>query len=99
MHFCHSRGLRRYAARERLKGITSNFEAFSTASARALINWATGAAMGPFYTTATGLHGLTGFSTVSAGGAGVPITLGVSKLKSQIASGIPLLLKVVPGSE
>jgi hypothetical protein len=53
-------------------------------------------AMGPFSTTATGLHGLTGFSIVSAGDAGVPITLSVSKPKWQIASGTALLLKVVP---
>jgi hypothetical protein len=26
-HFCHGRGIRRYATRERLKGITSKFEA------------------------------------------------------------------------
>jgi hypothetical protein len=53
-------------------------------------------AMGPFSTTATGLYGLTGFSIVSAGGAGVPITLSVSKPKWQIARDTALLLKVVP---
>jgi hypothetical protein len=26
-YFCHGKGIRRYAARERLKGITSKFEA------------------------------------------------------------------------
>lgn len=56
-------------------------------------------AMGPFSTTAAGLHGLTGFSIVSAGGAGVPITFNVSKTKWQIARGTALLLKVVAGSE
>lgn len=53
-------------------------------------------AMGPFSTTATGLHGLTGFSIVSPGDAGVPITFGVSKPKWQIAGGTALLLRVVP---
>jgi hypothetical protein len=53
-------------------------------------------AMGPFSTTATGLYGLEGFSIVSPGGAGVPITFAVSKPKWQIASGTALLLKVVP---
>jgi hypothetical protein len=52
-------------------------------------------AMGPFSTSATGLHGLPGFSIVSPGDAGVPITLGVSKPKWQIG-GAALLLKVVP---
>jgi hypothetical protein len=53
-------------------------------------------AMGPFSTTAAGLYGLEGFSIVSAGGAGVPITLAVSKPKWQIGSDTALLLKVVP---
>ena len=53
-------------------------------------------AMGPFSTTATGLHGLTGFSIASVGAADVPITFSVSKPKWQIASGSALLLKVVP---
>jgi hypothetical protein len=53
-------------------------------------------AMGPFSTTATGLHGLSGFSIVSQGDADTPITLGVSKPKWQIASGAALLLEVVP---
>jgi hypothetical protein len=53
-------------------------------------------AMGPFSTTAAGLYGLEGFSIVSAGGAGVPITFAVSKPKWQIGSDTALLLKVVP---
>jgi hypothetical protein len=53
-------------------------------------------AMGPFSTTATGLHGFTGVSIVSAGDAGVPITFGLSKPNWQLASGTALLLKVVP---
>jgi hypothetical protein len=53
-------------------------------------------AMGPFSTTATGLHGLPGISIISPGGAATPITFGVSKPKWEIASGSALLLQVVP---
>jgi hypothetical protein len=52
-------------------------------------------AMGPFSTTAIGLHGLPGFSLVSPGDANTPITFGVSKPKWQIASGGALLLEVI----
>jgi hypothetical protein len=52
-------------------------------------------AMGPFSTTATGLHGLSGLSIVSPGSAGTPITFRVSGPKWQIASGCALLLEVV----
>jgi hypothetical protein len=52
-------------------------------------------AMGPFSTTATGLHGLPGFSILSRGDAGDPITLGVSGKEWHIASGAALLLEVV----
>jgi hypothetical protein len=53
-------------------------------------------AMGPFSTTATGLHGLDEFSIVSAGGAGDPITLAISSPAWHILSGSALLLEVVP---
>ncbi len=52
-------------------------------------------AMGPFSTTAAGLHGLPDFSIVSPGSADTPITFGVSKPKWQLASGGALLLEVV----
>jgi hypothetical protein len=52
-------------------------------------------AMGPFSTTATGLHGLQGFSLVSAGKAGDPIIFGMSEPHREIASGTALLLQVV----
>jgi hypothetical protein len=52
-------------------------------------------AMGPFSTTAVGLHGLPGFSIVSPGGADTPITLNINQPKWQIASGGALLLEVV----
>jgi hypothetical protein len=53
-------------------------------------------AMGPFSTTATGLHGLPGFSIISAGDANSPITFGVSNPRWKIASGAALLLEVIP---
>ena len=52
-------------------------------------------AMGPFSTTATGLHGLPGFSIASAGDAGTPITFAINRPHWQIASGTALLLEVV----
>jgi hypothetical protein len=53
-------------------------------------------AMGPFSTTVSGLHGLTGFTIVSTGGANVPVILKSSQTKWQIAGGSALLMKVVP---
>jgi len=52
-------------------------------------------AMGPFSTTATGLHGLPEFSIASAGGADTPITLAASKTNWRILGGSALLLEVV----
>lgn len=52
--------------------------------------------MGPFSTTATGLHGLTGFTLLSAGGPDTPITLKVDNPKAKFVSGGALLLEVVP---
>jgi hypothetical protein len=52
-------------------------------------------ALGPFSTTATGLHGFREFSIESAGGASTPITLAASKPNWQIQSGSALLLEVV----
>jgi hypothetical protein len=52
-------------------------------------------AMGPFSTTATGLHGFSEFSIASAGGAGAPITLAASKPNWIIRNGSALLLEVV----
>jgi hypothetical protein len=52
-------------------------------------------AMGPFSTTATGLHGLSSFSIASPGGRDAPITLAVNDPKWKIASGAALLLEVV----
>lgn len=51
-------------------------------------------AMGPFSTTATGLHGLPSFSLVSSGESGKPITLAASGSKWKLASGTALLLEV-----
>jgi hypothetical protein len=53
-------------------------------------------AMGPFSTTVKGLHGLTGFTIVSPGGANAPVVLKTSLTKWQIAGGSALLMKVVP---
>lgn len=52
-------------------------------------------AMGPFSTTATGLHGLREFSIVSPGGISSPITLSANKPHWQIENGTALLLEVV----
>jgi hypothetical protein len=52
-------------------------------------------AMGPFSTTATGPHGLTGFSIVLVGAASIPITFSMIKPSWRIAGGTALLLKVV----
>ena len=52
-------------------------------------------AMGPFSTTATGLHGFPDFSIASAGDAGAPITLAASRPKWIIRGGSALLLEVV----
>lgn len=52
-------------------------------------------AMGPFSTTATGLHGFSDLSIASPGGAGKPITLAANKPKWQIRNGSALLLEVV----
>ena len=52
-------------------------------------------AMGPFSTTATGLHGFPGCSIESAGGADTPITLAASKPNWIIRSGSAMLLEVV----
>lgn len=53
-------------------------------------------AMGPFSTSATGLHGFPELSIASAGGAGAPITLAASKPDWKIRNGSALLLEVVP---
>ena len=52
-------------------------------------------AVGPFSTTASGLHGFPEFSIESTGGAGLPITLIASKPNWVIRSGSALLLEVV----
>jgi len=52
-------------------------------------------AVGPFSTTATGLHGFSELSITSAGGAGTPITLAASQPNWQIRNGSALLLEVV----
>lgn len=52
-------------------------------------------AMGPFSTTATGLHGFPEFSIASAGGPDMPITLAASKPNWIIRNGSALLLEVV----
>jgi hypothetical protein len=53
-------------------------------------------AMGPFSTTAEGLHGMTGFTLVSAGGPGAPFTFGTGMPKWKIQGGSALLMKVMP---
>lgn len=52
-------------------------------------------AMGPFSTTAEGLHGFPAFSIVSQGGTNAPITLASRRPNWQIAYGSALLLEVV----
>jgi hypothetical protein len=52
-------------------------------------------AMGPFSTSAEGLHGLTGFKILSPGGAGTPVTLGAGTQSWKIASGAAMLMEVV----
>lgn len=52
-------------------------------------------AMGPFSTTATGLHGFRDLSIVSSGGATTPITLAANKPNWQIQNGSAFLLEVV----
>ena len=52
-------------------------------------------AMGPFSTTATGLHGFPDLSIASAGGSDMPITLAANKPNWQIRNGSALLLEVV----
>jgi len=52
-------------------------------------------AVGPFSTTATGLHGFREFSIVSPGDATTPITLAANKPDWQIDHGSALLLEVV----
>jgi len=52
-------------------------------------------AMGPFSTTATGLHGFPELTIASEGGADSPITLASSKPNWQIRNGSALLLEVV----
>jgi hypothetical protein len=52
-------------------------------------------AMGPFSTTATGLHGFRELSIVASGDAGTPITLSASRPDWQIENGSALLLEVV----
>ncbi len=53
-------------------------------------------AMGPFSTTATGLHGLPELSIASAGSADTPITLAASKPDWILRNGSAMLLEVVP---
>jgi hypothetical protein len=53
-------------------------------------------AMGPFSTTATGLHGFREFSIISSGGADSPITLVANKPNWEIGKGSALLLEVIP---
>jgi len=52
-------------------------------------------AVGPFSTTATGLHGFREFSIISPGDVNVPITLAASKPKWEIGRGSAVLLEVV----
>ena len=52
-------------------------------------------AVGPFSTTATGLHGFREFSIVSPGDAATPITLAASKPNWEIGNGSAFLLEVV----
>ncbi len=52
-------------------------------------------ALGPFSTTATGLHGFQGLSIVSSGGPDEPITLTSSTPKWKIGTGSAMLLEVV----
>ena len=52
-------------------------------------------AMGPFSTTATGLHGFPTLSIASAGDASTPITLAASKPDWEIGNGSAFLLEVV----
>ncbi len=52
-------------------------------------------ALGPFSTTAAGLHGLPELSIASAGGAGVPIKLAASEPRWIIRNGSAMLLEVV----
>ncbi len=52
-------------------------------------------AMGPFSTTATGLHGLREFAIISPGDASSPITFVVNNPKGIIGQGGALLLEVV----
>ena len=52
-------------------------------------------AVGPFSTTATGLHGFSEFSIASTGGAGTPITLASTRPNWQIRNGSALLLEVM----
>jgi hypothetical protein len=53
-------------------------------------------AVGPFSTTATGLHGFPELSVASSGDDGKPITLAASQPNWQIGNGSALLLKVIP---
>jgi hypothetical protein len=52
-------------------------------------------AMGPFSTTAIGLHGLPGFSIVSPGASGKPIVMAASHPEWKLVSGDALLLEVI----
>jgi hypothetical protein len=52
-------------------------------------------AMGPFSTTASGLHGFPALSIVAEGGANAPITLAATRPNWQIANGSAFLLEVV----
>jgi hypothetical protein len=52
-------------------------------------------AMGPFSTTASGLHGFPALSIVSAGGSSAPITLASTRPNWQIGNGSAFLLEVV----
>ena len=52
-------------------------------------------AMGPFSTTASGLHGFPALSVVSVGGANAPITLAASRSNWQIGNGSAFLFEVV----
>lgn len=52
-------------------------------------------AIGPFSTTARGLHGFPALSIVSEGSMNAPITLAANKLKWQIGYGSAFLLEVV----
>ena len=52
-------------------------------------------AMGPFSTTASGLHGFPALSIVSEGGANEPITLAATRPNWQIGNGSAFLFEVV----